>query len=53
MDDITATHETLVSRGVSIMREPRMIARMPDHELWMSFFHDSEGNTLALMQEKR
>lgn len=53
VDDITATHETLVSRGVSIVREPHMIARMPDHELWMSFFRDSEGNTLALMHEKR
>jgi predicted enzyme related to lactoylglutathione lyase len=53
VDDIAATHETLVSRGVSILREPHLIAKMPDHELWMSFFHDSEGNTLALMEEKR
>jgi len=26
---------------------------MPDHELWMTFFHDSERNTLALMSEVR
>jgi len=26
---------------------------MPDHELWMTFFKDSEGNTLALMAEKK
>ena len=26
-----------------------MIAKMPDHELWMAFFRDSEGNLLALM----
>jgi hypothetical protein len=26
---------------------------MPDHELWMAFFRDGEGNTLALMHEKR
>jgi hypothetical protein len=24
---------------------------MPDHELWLAFFTDSEGNTLALMGE--
>jgi hypothetical protein len=24
---------------------------MPDHELWMAFFDDTEGNTLALMAE--
>ena len=29
------------------------IARLPDHELWMAFFDDGEGNTLALMHEKR
>ena len=51
--DIAATHATLVSRGVSIRSEPHVIAKMPDHELWMSFFHDSEGNTLALMEERR
>ena len=53
VDDIDAVHATLVQRGVAIVREPHLIARMPDHELWMSFFHDSEGNTLALMQERR
>ena len=33
--------------------EPHLIAKMPDHELWMAFFRDGEGNTLALMHEKR
>lgn len=53
VDDIDAVHATLVGRGVAIVKAPHLIARMPDHELWMSFFHDSEGNTLALMQERR
>jgi methylmalonyl-CoA/ethylmalonyl-CoA epimerase len=51
--DIAAAHATLVSRGVSFLGDPHLIARMPDHELWMAFFRDSEGNTLALMEEKR
>lgn len=28
-----------------------VIARLPGREVWMAFFQDSEGNTLALMQE--
>lgn len=51
--DIAATHATLVARGVSFLGDPHLIARMPDHELWMAFFRDSEGNTLAVMEEKR
>ena len=31
--------------------EPHMIARMPDHDLWMVFLRDSEGNLLGLMSE--
>jgi methylmalonyl-CoA/ethylmalonyl-CoA epimerase len=30
-----------------------MVAKMPDHELWMAFFNDPDGNLLALMEEKR
>jgi methylmalonyl-CoA/ethylmalonyl-CoA epimerase len=41
------------SRGTEFRDQPHMIARMPDHELWMTFFKDTEGNTLALMCEVR
>ena len=51
--DIHAAHDALAERGVSFLGKPHLIARMPDHELWMAFFSDSEGNTLALMNEKR
>jgi methylmalonyl-CoA/ethylmalonyl-CoA epimerase len=53
VDDIAQAHATLRERGVNFVDEPHLIARMPDHELWMTFFKDSEGNTLALMSEKR
>ena len=43
----------LSGRAVSFLGEPHLIAKMPDHELWMAFFKDTEGNTLALMSEKR
>jgi predicted enzyme related to lactoylglutathione lyase len=51
--DIRATHRDLAGGGVSFEGDPHLIARMPDHELWMAFFKDSEGNTLALMSEVR
>jgi len=53
VDDIEKTYEELRGRGVAFESEPHLIARMPDHELWMTFFKDSEGNTLALMSERR
>ena len=53
VDDIQATCARLAAAGVKIEHEPRLIARMPDHDLWMAFFHDTEGNMLALMSEVR
>ncbi|MGH9173614.1 MAG: VOC family protein [Vicinamibacterales bacterium] len=53
VEDIRGRHRELSDRGVTFLGEPHLIARMPDHELWMAFFRDSEGNTLALMEEKR
>ena len=51
--DIDAAHAALVARGVSFTDRPHLIAKMPHHDLWMAFFTDSEGNTLALMSEVR
>ena len=51
--DIEGTHSQLKSRGVSFVDAPHLIAKLPDHELWMCFFRDPDGNTLALMEEKR
>ena len=31
---------------------PHRIARMPDHDLWMGFVRDSEGNLLGIMGER-
>jgi len=53
VDDIQAAHEALKAKGVDFEAEPHLIAKMPDHDLWMAFFKDTEGNTLALMCEVR
>ncbi len=53
VDDLPAAYSALVGRGVTFRGEPHLVARMPDHELWMAFFDDCEGNLLALMSEVR
>jgi methylmalonyl-CoA/ethylmalonyl-CoA epimerase len=49
--DIRSAHREMLSRGVHFEDEPHLIARMPTHDLWMTFFRDSEENLLALMCE--
>jgi catechol 2,3-dioxygenase-like lactoylglutathione lyase family enzyme len=49
--DLDAAYTTLIERGVDFDDQPHLIATMPDHDLWMAFFRDSEGNILALMSE--
>jgi methylmalonyl-CoA/ethylmalonyl-CoA epimerase len=53
VDDIAAAHTVLSTNGVKFVADPHVVAKMPDHDLWMAFFHDSEGNLLALMHEAR
>ncbi|MGC9996581.1 MAG: VOC family protein [Terriglobia bacterium] len=49
--DIQAAHAQLKQSGVHFEDEPHVIARMPDHDLWMTFFRDPEDNLMALMSE--
>jgi methylmalonyl-CoA/ethylmalonyl-CoA epimerase len=49
--DIQAMSDALTARGVTFESPAHMIAKMPDHDLWMAFFRDTEGNLLALMSE--
>lgn len=51
--DIQAAFERIKAAGAKFDDQPHVIARMPDHDLWMTFFRDTEGNVLALMSEVR
>ena len=51
--DIQAAFATLSARGVAFEAKPNLIAKLPDHDLWMAFFRDPDGNLLALMSEVR
>ena len=53
VDEIHSAYATFRQRGVQFTDEPHLIAKMPDHELWMAFFKDLDGNVLALMCEVR
>jgi methylmalonyl-CoA/ethylmalonyl-CoA epimerase len=49
--DIALAVRELEKRRVIFSSKPHLIARMDDHDLWMAFFTDPDGHTLALMQE--
>jgi len=49
--DINAAYQQLTGKSVRFEDQPHIIARMPNHDLWMTFFRDSENNVMALMSE--
>ncbi len=51
--DIDAFLADAKSKNVSIHQEPQIIARMPDHDLWLMWIKDSEENLLGIMEERR
>jgi len=53
VDDIYAARAELAERGAEFDDDPHLIARMPDHELWMAFFRDPDRNLHGLMAEIR
>ena len=53
VDDIHAARDELEARGVPFEDEPHLVACMPDHELWMTFFRDPDRNLHGLMSEVR
>ena len=57
--DISAEHARLLRAGVDFLGEPRLIHLdaagafgAPGTEEWMAFFHDPDGNALALVQRR-
>ena len=51
--DLQAAVDAMTARGARFEDTPHLVARMPDHDLWMTFLRDSEGNLLGLMSEVR
>jgi predicted enzyme related to lactoylglutathione lyase len=51
VEDIERIYETFKARRVEFIVKPHLVAPMPDYDLWLADFKDSEGNFLALMSE--
>lgn len=51
--DVAALSAALKEKGVAIHKEPHIIARMPDHDLWLLWIRDSEANLLGVMEERK
>jgi methylmalonyl-CoA/ethylmalonyl-CoA epimerase len=51
VSDIHAAQEVLRGRGVEFDQEPHIVAKLPDRDVWLAHFRDSEANLLALMAE--
>jgi predicted enzyme related to lactoylglutathione lyase len=50
--DIEGAHAAIAGRGAATERGPQLTARMPEHDLWLAFFKDPDGNLVGLMEEK-
>jgi methylmalonyl-CoA/ethylmalonyl-CoA epimerase len=50
--DIDQACAALSARGVVIAQQPQLVARMPDHDLWLAGVNDPDGHPIQLMCEK-
>jgi predicted enzyme related to lactoylglutathione lyase len=51
-DSASEAGAELARRGVEFTTEPRVVHRQGDTELWIGFFKDPDGTTLAIMSEE-
>ncbi len=49
--DIQEAHSRLAANGVDFLQDPHLVAKMPDHDLWMAFLSDPDKNPIGLMCE--
>lgn len=51
VENIDLVHKHLQAKGVEIVQAPHLVAKMPDHDLWMFFLKDLDGNLIGVMSE--
>jgi methylmalonyl-CoA/ethylmalonyl-CoA epimerase len=51
VSEIQSAYQTLRERNVQFEDEPHIVARLTDHDLWMTFFRDLDDNVFGLMAE--
>ena len=52
VDDIHQTYNALTAQNVHFTQTPHSVGQMGNIDVWMAFFTDVDGNTLAIMSEK-
>lgn len=53
VSEIASAHAAILARGAKNESAPHLVAKMPDHDLWIAFIRDPDGNLVGLMEEKR
>ncbi len=53
VDNLDEAFAALSERGVTFEADPHLIAKLPDHDLWMAFLRDPDSNLIGLMCEVR
>ena len=51
VSDIHKTTEQLQIKGVTFEREPKLAAKIDDHDLWIGFIRDPDNNLVGIMAE--
>ncbi len=51
VEEIELVHDQLKARGAEVLQVPHLVAKMPDHDLWMMFLKDPDGNVMGAMSE--
>lgn len=51
--NVDSAQAEFIARGAIKEGEPHLVATMPDHELWMAFLRDPDGNLVGLMEERQ
>ena len=52
VDNVDSAHQSATAKGAQDAGAPHMIAEMSDHELWMGFVKDPDGNLVGFMEER-
>ncbi len=51
--DMQRARRELGERGATFLEEPHLLAKMPDHDLWLAILTDPDENLIGLMSEVR
>lgn len=51
VNNLDAVFSEIIARGATSERAPQLAAKLPDHDLWIGFIRDPDGNLIGLMEE--